>query len=100
MSWDKPYIIGRPQKTGQVTIVHSCATVKDANYWLSYIALPGDAVFLTPAHPKHAGGEMPIYQAHLLTRGKTERDESKWLKVQFEEGVRPAFVEQDAASKN
>lgn len=76
-NWEKPYIIIRISTEGQTQIVHSCDTLKDAKYWLSYIAVAGDAIFTTPAHPKNTGS-MPLYFAHLVSRGNTEHDENKW----------------------
>jgi hypothetical protein len=60
-------------------IVHSAATMKDARYWLQYIALPGDAMFKTPAHASCNGAGSCVYQAHLRARGKIEHDEKLWV---------------------
>lgn len=76
-NWNHLYIVIRINETGTAEVVHTCSTMKDANYWLTYIALPGDAIFNTPLHPKNTG-PTPVYYAHLVSRGKTEHDEKKW----------------------
>lgn len=81
MAWNKPYIIIRIAADGSVTKVHETEKIKDARYWLSYIALPGDAIFQTPAHPKHEGGENILYKAHLIERGNIGYDEPSWRKM-------------------
>ena len=81
MSWNKPYIIIRIAADGSVTKVHEAEKMKDARYWLTYIALPGDAIFQTPAHPKHEGGEKILYLAHLISRGSVGYDETSWRKM-------------------
>lgn len=78
MGEGKPYIIVRVGADGQGQVVHSTDTLKDARYWLTYIAEAGDALFTTPAHPKYDGNGAPKYNAHLLSRGKVEYSEEKW----------------------
>lgn len=77
MDWQKAYAIVRLGDDGLAQIVHWADKIKDARYWLGYIALPGDAVFQTPVHPKSTGG--PAYQGHLVARGTISHDEKKWL---------------------
>ena len=79
MAWDKPYIVIRADESGGATIVHSAANIKDARYWLQYIAQAGDALFQTPAHPKCTGQDKPSYYAHLIARGKIAHDEQQWV---------------------
>ena len=78
MSWTRPYIVIRVGEEGRTEIVHSTMGIKDARYWLQYIAMPGDAVFQTPAHPKCNGQGEPIYYAHLVSRGKIRHDQQLW----------------------
>lgn len=78
MSWSTPYIIVRPDGEGEVEIVHTAAKIKDARYWLNYIAQPNDALLQTPAHPKHSGAGKPTYLAHLVSRGNVGYEEGKW----------------------
>ena len=81
MAWDKPYIVVRIGEDGSAAVVHTAAMIKDARYWLQYIALPGDALFQTPAHPKCTGNAEPTYYAHLRARGKIEHDEKLWTET-------------------
>ena len=81
MSWNKPYIIIRVATDGSISKVHEADLIKDARYWLTYIALPGDAIFQTPVHPKHDGGEKILYKAHLIERGNVGYDETAWRKM-------------------
>lgn len=79
MSWQAKYIVIRRKEDGSaLTIAHNCDSIKDANYWMNYIAVQGDALFMTPAHPKHPGGNSLVYQSHKLTPGKVERNEQGW----------------------
>ncbi len=95
MEWKNAYILVRPEADGTVKIVHTAEKLKDARYWLQYIALAGDAVFVTPANPQYKGksGE-PTYMSHLIARGKIDHTESKWKNQVFDakEGVRLNFV--------
>ena len=78
-----PYIFLRIDEQGVASAVHSANTIKDAKYWLSYIAQPGDALFQTPKHPKYKGIGTPTYYAHLVKRGVLAYDENQWhLQVQ------------------
>jgi hypothetical protein len=81
MQWAKPYIVVRITPDGSTSKVHETEKIKDARYWLTYIALPGDAIFQTPAHPKHEGGDKILYKAHLIARGNVSYDENAWHKM-------------------
>ena len=81
MDWKVPYIIIRVGSDGSVCMVHSTEKIKDARYWLSYIAQPGDAIFETPAHPKHEDGDVLSYKAHLVTRGNVGYNADEWGKL-------------------
>ncbi len=76
----KAYITVRVGADGVAEVVYQADTIKDARYWLSYIAMPGDALFTTPSHPKYAGNGAPTYMSHLVSRGKTEHDAAAWKK--------------------
>jgi hypothetical protein len=78
MAWENAYILIRVDENLQARVVHSANTLKDARYWLQYIAEPGDALFTTPVHPKYSGDGKPAYMSHLLARGKIEYAEEKW----------------------
>ena len=79
MSWHAAYLIIRVSNLGQAEIVHTSHLIKDARYWLQYIAMPGDAIFLSSRHPKYSGDGKPKYFAHLITRGQIAYDEKIWL---------------------
>ncbi len=91
MAWNTAYIIIRLDQNGVANIVHQADAIKDARYWLQYIALPGDAIFATSAHPKFTTAANPVYQAHLLSRGKIEYSEMNWKKMVKKEGAEIAF---------
>ncbi len=78
MEWQKPYIIVRKSEQGIFQVVHEAATMKDARYWLAYIALNGDALFQTAAHPKYQGDGTPVYVSHLIKRGQVATNEAVW----------------------
>lgn len=86
MDWKTQLIIARPQANGTLIVVNECASLKDARYWLNYIAEPYDALFLTPLNPKYAGDGSPAYSCHLISRAKTEYDKKKWMEKAFELG--------------
>lgn len=78
MNWEKAYIVLRANENGSFEVVHEAAKIKDARYWLNYIAQPNDALFRTSAHPKYAGDGAPEYQAHLIARGNVGYDQGAW----------------------
>ncbi|MFN8389390.1 MAG: hypothetical protein U0136_03785 [Bdellovibrionota bacterium] len=83
MNFNGPYIVVRPESDGTCRIVHTAQKLKDARYWLQYIALPGDAVFITPLNPQYKGSGDPTYSTHLVKRGTLEHDEKKWKSQVF-----------------
>lgn len=84
MDWKTPLIIVRPQADGKVLVVNESASLKDARYWLNYIAEPFDALFLTPLNAKYVGSGDPIYSCHLISRAKTEYNENAWKEKVFD----------------
>ena len=78
MSWKQSYIVIRTDEQGEAQVVHQTETIKDAKYWLAYIALPMDALLQTPAHPKYEGAGFPTYKAHLVKRGEVSYDQNTW----------------------
>jgi hypothetical protein len=89
MNWEKPYVILRTKEGGECEQVHEADTIKDARYWLNYIAEPGDAIFKTPAHPKHENSDKLEYKAHLISRKDIGYDEQSWLQMATKDGVKP-----------
>lgn len=102
MDWKSAYILVRPETEGVCRIVHTADKLKDARYWLQYIAQAGDAIFLTPKNPQYKGsnGE-PCYSAHLFARGKIEHNEADWKKQAFSgnQVAKITFVEGGAEKK-
>lgn len=78
MSWDTSYILVRPAGDAKLNIVHKADKLKDARYWLQYIAQSGDAIFTTPIHNQYKGDGDPIYMCHLVQRGKMDYNENQW----------------------
>jgi len=74
--WSTPFVITRQNSDGSESIVYSSATLKDSKYWLSFIALPGDAIWKTPLHPTCSGKSSLTYFSHLISRGKIGYNES------------------------
>ncbi len=74
----QPYVFCRVSQDGIADFIHSATNIKDAKYWLTYIAEPGDALCQTPAHPKYKGSGEPTYYAHLVKRGSVAYDEAAW----------------------
>lgn len=80
----KAYVVLRAERSGKAKLLHGADNIKDARYWLSYIAEPGDAIFTTSAHPKYVGTGEPKYFAHLVGRKNMAYDEQQWRKQQVD----------------
>jgi hypothetical protein len=78
---ERAYVFCRITGPGTTEFVHSAAGIKDAKYWLTYIAQPGDALCQTPAHPKYNGNGEPTYYAHLVKRGSIAYNEAEWKEL-------------------
>jgi len=79
MSWTSPFIIYRITAEGKLEEVFHAGDMKKAKYWLTYIAMPGDILCRTPAHPKHThASKAPEYWQHKEVSGKPSSEENKW----------------------
>ena len=79
MSWNRPFVIYRITAEGKLESVYVCDDIKQAKYWLNYIAQPGDVLCRTPAHPKHSkGSNRPEYCCHKEQSGSSATEESRW----------------------
>lgn len=79
MQWLTPFIIYRIDQSGKLVPVYSASDLKQAKYWLTYIAQPGDVLCKTPAHPKHSkASETPEYWSHKEKSGMPASDEQAW----------------------
>lgn len=78
MGWTSSFVVYRIQE-GKAVQVYQSDDFKEAKYWLSYIAQPGDVLCRTPKHPKHSGkapcGE---YVSHKKTSGSAAAAEAEW----------------------
>ena len=77
MAWKSPFIVYRISSDGQLQEVYRATDLKDAKYWLTYIAEPADVLCRTPAHPRHEDSA-PKYWSHKSASGKANSDESEW----------------------
>ena len=79
MEWSSPYIIYRITADAKLEEVYHATELKQAKYWLTYIALPGDVLCKTPAHPKHSKtSNQPEYWSHKAHSGTPMCKEEKW----------------------
>ncbi|MCC6220866.1 MAG: hypothetical protein IT291_06475 [Deltaproteobacteria bacterium] len=80
ISWPSRYVVYRAV-TGKNELeeVFNTSDFKQAKYWIRYIAQVGDALFITPSHQKHPGGELAVYQCHKVKSGVTETDDKSWF---------------------
>lgn len=85
MEWHTPYILVRPEANGTLRVVHNAEKLKDARYWLQYIAHAGDAVFITSKNTQYKGDGNPTYMSHLVDRGKIDYNEQQWKGQVFPE---------------
>ena len=82
MEWKSPFIIYRISAEGQLQEVFHAEDLKQAKYWLTYIAQPGDVLCKTPAHPKHSRtGKTPEYWSHKEGSGTPMSREDAWKKL-------------------
>jgi len=101
MEWQSAYILVRPDSNGSVQVVHKAEKLKDARYWLQYIAHAGDAVFITPKNAQYKGTGEPTYMSHLIARGKIDYNEKQWKTQVFAEkdAAKLTFVEASSEPK-
>ena len=79
MSWSTKFVVYRPDSAAnQLQEVFTTNELTKANYWMRYIALVDDALFLTPLHPKNQGGSAPLYSSHKCGAGKTSQNNNEW----------------------
>lgn len=91
MSWSSPYVIFRHSAQNVFVEVHKAEEIKDAKYWLAYIAKPGDVLCRTPLHPKHTrSSDQPEYWSHKSAKGVVS-DERLWRQGLTKEGITPQF---------
>ena len=77
MEWKSPFIVYRITEDGKAEEVYHATDLKQAKYWLTYIAQPMDVLCKTPAHPRYEG-EVPEYWSHKEQSGKPARNKEEW----------------------
>ncbi|MCB0335732.1 MAG: hypothetical protein KDD62_05480 [Bdellovibrionales bacterium] len=75
--WRKSYCVFRTVENGALMPVFLADSLKDAKYWITYIAEPGDALFRTPLHPKNSG-DQPLYWQHKGEKGDLVEKQDQW----------------------
>jgi hypothetical protein len=101
MDWKSPFIVYRITENGKLQEVFHANDLKDAKYWLSYIAEPGDVLCKTPAHPnyKEQSG-LPEYWSHKLHSGQPSRDKSAWDNMAKEKNCDATFPNEQFIDSN
>ncbi|MCB0317541.1 MAG: hypothetical protein KDD56_02205 [Bdellovibrionales bacterium] len=77
MEWKSPFIIYRVSSDGKFQEVYHANDLKQAKYWLTYIAEPMDVLCKTPAHPR-SEAKMPEYWSHKEQSGKAAMNKKDW----------------------
>ena len=82
MEWKQPFVIYRITPDAKLFQVYEASNIKEARYWLTYIAQPGDVLCRTPIHPKHSQqGTTAEYWSHKESSGKSSSREANWKKI-------------------
>lgn len=82
MDWNVNYVIYRVSLDGKLQELFQADSLKDAKYWLTYIAEPGDVLCRTPLHPKHSKKDnSPEYWSHKPLKGRVATDHEEWKKI-------------------
>ncbi|RMG43639.1 MAG: hypothetical protein D6719_03450 [Candidatus Dadabacteria bacterium] len=95
MSWSAPFVIYRLDNDGKLHQVYQAQDLKDAKYWLTYIAEAGDVLCKTPAHPRHTG-ETPAYWSHKESSGKPATNEEAWRQLAASRNFNGEFPSEQA----
>lgn len=91
MEWSSPFIIYRISAESKLEEVYHAADLKQAKYWLTYIAQPGDVLCKTPVHPKHSKTKKTAeYWSHKEHSGTPSSKEEQWIEMAKARGF--AFV--------
>lgn len=99
MTWTAPFIVYRIDQDLTLMEVYYPRDFKAANYWLKFIAQPGDVCCRTPAHPKHSTkAGKPEYFSHKESSGTTLQNAEDWWKIAKERGFDGEFPEEQYGS--
>jgi hypothetical protein len=82
MEWTVPFIVYRIGLEGKLEEVFWAKDLKQAKYWLTYIAQEGDVLCKTPVHPKHSKkAPIPEYWSHKEVHGQPCTNEEEWRRI-------------------
>jgi hypothetical protein len=82
MEWHSNFVIYRVLPDGKLLEIFNANSLKDAKYWITYIAEPGDLLCNTPLHPKHSKKDKyPEYWCHKPLKGRVSSDQEDWKKI-------------------
>ena len=94
MAFTSAYIVYRMNKDSVLEEVFHASELKKAKYWLQYIAIPGDVLCRTPAHPKYTGqGGTAEYWQHKDEKGKPGQSFDLWKKWAAPRGFNGTFAQ-------
>ena len=79
MNWNDPYLVVRPSST-ELIVLNYFRTLREARYYLQYLAEPMDAIFTTDIHEQYKGTGIPTYNCHKIERGRMDFHEEAWSK--------------------
>jgi len=95
MDWKIPFVIYRITAENKLEEVYHALDIKQAKYWLTYIAQPGDVLCKTPLHPKHSKATpRPEYWSHKAQSGTPAAKEEEWTGIAKEKNFCDPFPEQ------
>jgi len=79
MDWKVPFVIYRITPEGKLEEVFFAKDFKEATYWLTYIAQPGDVLCKTPLHKKHShASQKAEYWSHKGDARDPVVSEQEW----------------------
>lgn len=95
MEWSAPYVVFRINASSKLEQVYLAQDIKQAKYWMGYIAQPGDVLCKTPAHPRHSKkGNAPEYWSHKEATGTLSNEEARWREHAATLGCTEGFPEE------
>lgn len=95
MDWSTPFVIYRINAENKLEEVYHAQDIKQAKYWLTYIAQPGDVLCKTPVHPKHSQGtKRPEYWSHKAESGTPAAKEDEWQNIAKQKNFSEPFPEE------
>ena len=82
MDWKVPFVVYRITAEGKLEEVFLAQDFKEASYWLSYIAQPGDVLCKTPLHKKHSHSTPKAeYWSHKGEARELVTNEQSWKQI-------------------